>query len=99
MPSNPSTAKAWLRRARGNLVRAKLYGGVEGTFYEDSCFDAQQAAEKAIKALLVHLLIPFQKTHSIVELLTEVEEAGVTVAHRVAPRATTACTLPRTLWS
>ena len=65
MPSNPSTAKAWLRRARGNLVRAKLYGGVEGTFYEDSCFDAQQASEKAMKSVLVHLNKPYPRTWKV----------------------------------
>ena len=34
------------------------------------CFDAQPAAEKALKSVLVHLQVPFPKTHSIAEPLS-----------------------------
>ena len=57
--SNPL---AWMKRAHSNLTRAKLFADDPGVLYEDCCFDAQQAAEKAIKALLVQLGIPFRKT-------------------------------------
>lgn len=83
MPHNPATAKVWLRRARGNLTRAKLCGGVPGTFYEDSCFDSQQAAEKAMKGLFIHLSTPYPKTHAIADLITKIEEAGVAVPAEV----------------
>ena len=43
----------WLVRAESNLRLAKG-GNVKGVVYEDLCFEAQQAAEKAIKALLIH---------------------------------------------
>ena len=46
---------------------------------EDLCFDAQQAAEKAIKAVLVHRGIRFPKTHAIAELLSLAAENGVEV--------------------
>ncbi len=87
MPHNPATAKVWLRRARGNLTRAKLYGGAPGTFYEDSCFDSQQAAEKAMKGLLIHLSTPYPKTHAIADLITRIEEAGVAVPTEVRQAA------------
>ncbi len=40
----PGSAEDWLMRAEGDLAlaRAPL---PEGAFYEDLCFDAQQAAE------------------------------------------------------
>lgn len=52
---NPTEPQEWLRRARSNLYRAKILGDDPQVAYEDSCFDAQQAAEKALKGLLVHL--------------------------------------------
>jgi len=46
--------EAWLRRAESNLHIAHL-GKAQGVFLEDLCFEAQQAAEKAMKALLIYL--------------------------------------------
>jgi HEPN domain-containing protein len=42
----------WLRRAESNLRIARV-GREEGVFLEDLCFEAQQVAEKALKALLI----------------------------------------------
>ena len=39
----------WMDQARGDLQHAR--SDVEGTFYDWACFSAQQAAEKAVKAL------------------------------------------------
>ena len=50
-------------------------GEKEGIYLEDLCFDAQQAAEKAIKALLIHLGVRFPYVHDLTELLTLVEQA------------------------
>ncbi len=44
--------RAWLGRAESNLARARLGRQSEDILYEDICFDAQQAAEKALKGLL-----------------------------------------------
>ena len=43
--------REWLNRARSNLARARQR--IPGTYLEDACFDAQQAAEKAVKGLLL----------------------------------------------
>lgn len=59
MPPNdrdPTGPHEWLRRARSNLARARAHRNLPDVLYEDLCFDTQQAAEKAIKALLVHRL-------------------------------------------
>ena len=68
----------WLRRARSNLAKAKA-GEVAEVVYEDLCFDAQQASEKALKALLVRQQVGFPKTHAIGDLLTLVQQSGIEV--------------------
>ena len=69
----------WLKRARSNLARAKADRHLPEVLYEDLCFDAQQAAEKAIKAVLVYKKIPFPKTHDIIDLLTLLKEGGIEI--------------------
>jgi HEPN domain-containing protein len=78
MPHEPQvgTPVEWLRRAKSNLIRAQQ-PRPEGVCWEDLCFDAQQAVEKALKALLVHRNIPFRYVHDIAELLTLVEQSGI----------------------
>ena len=70
-PNNPHE---WLNRARSNLLRAK--SRIPGVYLEDLCFDAQQAAEKAIKAVLIKKGVDFPYVHDISQLLTLVEETG-----------------------
>ena len=59
----------WIRRARSNLARAKQGRQSEDIMYEDLCFDAQQAAEKSLKGLLVYFKKNPPRTHSIGHLL------------------------------
>jgi HEPN domain-containing protein len=73
--SSTGSPEEWLKRARSNLARAKL-PKVEEALWEDYCFDAQQAAEKALKALLLFNNIPFRFVHDIAELLTLLEQNG-----------------------
>jgi len=76
---DPTTPRAWLRRARSNLARAAADRNLPDVLYEDLCFDAQQAAEKAIKALLVHRQVRFPKTHDLMDLLTLLDQHGVAI--------------------
>jgi HEPN domain-containing protein len=62
-----------------HLALARSRDRVPDVLFEDLTFQAQQAAEKAVKALLVHLRARFPKTHRITELLTLVQEAGIAV--------------------
>jgi len=50
--------------------------GSAGVYLEDLCFNAQQAAEKAIKALLIQYNIEFPYVHDLSRLLTVLEGAG-----------------------
>ena len=69
------TAQAWLRRAKSNLAIAKQPKPQE-SLWEDLCFDAQQAVEKALKAVLVFRGIDFPKTHDIAEILSLLSQSG-----------------------
>jgi len=69
------TPEEWLRRAKGNLALAKQRKPKEA-YWEDLCFEAQQAAEKAVKAVLMSSGIDFPKTHDIGELLALMNRSG-----------------------
>ena len=73
----------WLKRARSNLERAKIGKVSPGILYEDLCFDAQQAVEKSLKAMLIKLDQSFPNTHSIGTLLKLIEEAGVEIPKNI----------------
>lgn len=81
---DPSHPESWLRRARSNLARARSLANLPDVVYEDLCFDAQQAAEKALKAVLVHRKAAFPKTHALADLLTLVAKAGVAVPPEIS---------------
>ena len=74
--SKPDNPRNWLARARSNLLLAKS-GRQHGVFLEDLCFEAQQAAEKALKAVCVFYKVEFPKTHSLITLAGLLEQAGV----------------------
>jgi HEPN domain-containing protein len=77
MPSerfSPDDPREWLNRARSNLARAQAK--ITGVYLEDLCFDAQQAAEKAIKALLIKRGVTFPYVHDLARLVTLLEQAG-----------------------
>lgn len=76
-------ASEWLQRAKSNMARAKA-GRVSGEIlYEDLCYDAQQAAEKALKALCILREILFAKTHDIAYLMELLERGSVLIPEDV----------------
>jgi HEPN domain-containing protein len=70
----PDDPREWLNRARSNLALAQMH--LPEAYLEDLCFQAQQAAEKAIKALLIKQGVVFPYVHDLARLLTILEEAG-----------------------
>ena len=89
MPRDPNelgTPHDWLKRAKSNLIRAKQ-PKPEEVLWEDLCFDTQQAAEKALKAVLLARRIPFRFVHDIAELLTLIENQGVTLSEEIKASA------------
>ncbi len=76
----------WLQRAKSNLIRARQPKSEE-VFWEDLCFDAQQAVEKALKALLLFRNIQFRFVYDIAELLTNLEQNGISVPENIRSAA------------
>jgi len=83
----PDDPREWLRRAKSNLSQAK--GGIvlPNVYLEDLCFQAQQAAEKALKGVLMALKIQFPYTHDLANLLTLIEQSGQIVPQRIQEAA------------
>jgi len=65
--------KLWLARAKSSLAISKSKSD-DSIFYEDLCFQAQQAAEKAIKGFLIFHNVEPEKTHNLVLLIKELSK-------------------------
>ena len=72
--SNEEEAARWLRQAEHDLDAAKITAAA-GSF-DWTCFQSQQSAEKALKALLYRQGYRKILTHSVFELILEAERAG-----------------------
>jgi HEPN domain-containing protein len=71
----PDDPREWLARARSNLALARnLTPDVD---FEDFCFDAQQAAEKAVKAIFIDRSETFPYSHDLDRLLRLLERNGL----------------------
>lgn len=82
----PDDPREWLGRARSNLALAK--NRAPEVYLEDLCFEAQQAAEKALKAVLIGRGIEFPYVHDLARLLSLLEKGGETVPAAVRKAAT-----------
>lgn len=90
MPPEYGTPEEWMKYAQADLTVARI-PLPEGAFPQQFCFFAQQAAEKAIKAVLIHCGIEFPRTHNIAALVAllparfprtpELEAATILTAH------------------
>ncbi|MGH9427716.1 MAG: HEPN domain-containing protein [Terriglobia bacterium] len=74
----PGRPLDWLTRAKGSLALAKQ-SKAEEAFWEDQCFLAQQAAEKALKAVYQLKGLLFRYTHDLEELGKGLEDSGLPV--------------------
>ena len=77
-PDNP---REWLNRARSNLALAK--NRVPDAYLEDLCFEAQQAAEKAIKAVMIARKVEFPYVHDLARLLSLLDAVGESIPETV----------------
>ena len=78
----PTDPREWLNRARSNLALAKA--DPVAVFLEDLCFEAQQAAEKAIKAVFIHRGATFPFIHDLEDLLKRLQRSGVRIPKYVS---------------
>ena len=77
----PDDPREWMNRARSNLALAKIR--IPGAYLEDLCFGAQQAAEKAIKSVMIKRGIEFPYVHDLGRLLSMLEIAGDSIPEEV----------------
>jgi HEPN domain-containing protein len=69
--------------ARGNLNLAEKGSRLKGVLLEDLCFNAQQAAEKVLKAMCLAKGMDIPKTHSLVHLMDILESNGIEIPKTV----------------
>lgn len=74
----PDDPREWLNRAKSNLGLAK--SRVPNANLEDLCFEAQQRAEKALRAVLIRRGIEFPYVHDLAQLLSLLAEYGESVS-------------------
>lgn len=63
------------------MIRSKTQ--IPGVYLEDLCFDAQQAAEKAIKAVMISRNIEFPYVHDLDRLLSLLEDKGEVIPEAI----------------
>jgi len=73
----PDDPREWIRRAKSNLALARNV--IPDVDLADLCFDAQQAAEKAIKAVFIHRGETFPYSHDLERLLGLLEGNGLRI--------------------
>ena len=79
---NQGTADEWMARACSALAIASKKPEAP-IVVEDLCFQAQQAAEKALKAICRGKAIEFRSTHDIDELVELLSDHGVVIPGEV----------------
>ena len=87
----PDDPGEWLNRASSNLSRAVHGAQIPDVYWEDLCYDAQQAAEKALKAVLLARTGGFPFVHDLGVLITLAKESGL----KIPPRLVMAVQLTR----
>lgn len=75
--ATPGSPSEWLAHAASDLSLARLAKTRQEILPAQVCFHAQQAAEKALKAVLLHQRIEFPLIHDIEELLELAKAAGL----------------------
>ena len=94
---SPGSPQDWLAHAESDLSLARVARERKDVLPEQACFHAQQAAEKALKAVLLFKRIEFPLVHdlkTLVDLLQEnavsfppeVSEAGALTPYAVEAR-------------
>jgi HEPN domain-containing protein len=75
----PSFPEEWLRHAVSDLNLARIGRDTGDILNVHICFHAQQAVEKAFKAILTSSKIDFTLTHDLDELAYIIKTAGISL--------------------
>jgi HEPN domain-containing protein len=66
--------ESWIERAKSSYEIAKTIVKSNVIYYEDLCYQSQQAVEKTLKGLLIYYGVDPEYTHNIGLLLNELEK-------------------------
>jgi HEPN domain-containing protein len=75
----PDDPREWLNRAKSHLALPRNL--IPGVDLEDLCFEAQQAAEMAVKAVFIKRSEKFPFSHDLDKLLRLLEKNAVKIPH------------------
>ena len=73
---SPGTPEDWLRHAKSDLAVAREVQDNPDVLPNQTTFHTQQAAEKAIKAVMIREGIAFPRTHDLTELVKRWTNSG-----------------------
>lgn len=83
MKSKERNPAEWLRRANVNLEKVNEIKDNKKIDGEEVCFECQQASEKALKGVIVHLELVYPRTHSIRALLDLIKNNGYNISSEI----------------
>lgn len=75
----PGSSEKWLKHAQSDLHYAMLGYDESSILAVHVCFHAQQAVEKAIKAVLLHHHMDFPLVHDLDELIEIARKGGLEI--------------------
>ena len=80
--------RLWLRKARHDIETARRAVNHAEPITDTAVYHCQQAAEKTLKAVLIHYGEPVFKTHDLVALLTKCANSDQTFTQWIEVAAT-----------
>jgi HEPN domain-containing protein len=83
-PPDTYRAPLWLEKMEHDLAAIRLLLGADDAPTDVVCFHAQQAVEKALKAILAAHAIEPERTHDVIALLDDVILLGVGLENEAA---------------
>lgn len=71
----------WLNFAKEDLDTAKVLLNGDFLFNRSICYHCQQSAEKDLKAYIIYLDLPLNKTHNLIKLVDQISELDKEITH------------------
>ena len=71
----------WLNFAKEDLGTAKALLNSEYLFNRSICYHCQQSAEKDLKAYIIYLDLPLNKTHNLIKIVDQISELDKEITH------------------
>lgn len=71
----------WLNFAKEDLDTAKAFLNGDFLFNRSICYHGQQSAEKDLKAYIIYLDLPLNKTHNLIKLVDQISKLYKEITH------------------